>query len=87
MNVVRREMDEIEDVELEYAMLEYLFVNRKLAKSCFNYTWEDFLIENQEYEDYTPDQLKTLFWTAIAPNISGLLIHFLHFFFNNQIKF
>jgi hypothetical protein len=40
-------MDPIEEAELHYAMLEYLFTRRKLATSCFRYAWEDFLRENE----------------------------------------
>lgn len=48
-------------------MLDYLYKNHKLAASCFNYAWDDFVRENDF--DLTAQDLKTIFWTEIAYNI------------------
>lgn len=63
-------MEETDEIVLHYTMLEYLFTKRKLASSCFNHTWEDFLNENQHYDEWiTSTNLKLLFWCKIATNI------------------
>lgn len=64
-------MDDTTEVSLHYAMLEYLFDNRKLGVSCFSYTWEDLIRLNQAFSNYNSNELKTLFWTQIAPNIEN----------------
>lgn len=68
-------MNHTEEIELHYAMLEYLFDKHKLATSCFGYAWEDFIIENPQHSHFTTNQLKTIFWTQVACNIQnyGLL--------------
>lgn len=64
-------MDETAEVSMHYAMLEYLFDNRKLGASCFGYTWMELIQGNEAFVNYTSNQLKTLFWTEIAPNIAN----------------
>lgn len=62
-------MDEIDNLTLHYAMLEYLYDHHKLSTSCFSHAWEDFIRENEEYSHMTATELKTIFWTEIAQNL------------------
>lgn len=62
-------MDEIDNLSLHYAMLEYLYDNHKLSTSCFSHAWEDFTRENADYSHLTATELKTIFWTEIAQNL------------------
>lgn len=62
-------MDEIDNLTLHYAMLEYLYDHHKLSTSCFSNAWEDFIRENVEYSHMSATELKTIFWTEIAQNL------------------
>ena len=64
-------MDDTTEVSLHYAMLEYLFDNRKLGASCFAYAWEDLIRHDRAFSNYNSNQLKTIFWTIIAANIEN----------------
>lgn len=64
-------MEEPDSVTLHYTMLTYLFDNHKLASSCFNYAWEDFIGIHGEYSHMSANELKTIFWTEIAKNIES----------------
>lgn len=64
-------MDDTIEVSLHYAMLEYLFDNRKLGASCFAYAWEDLIRHDRAFSNYNSNQLKTIFWTIIAANIEN----------------
>lgn len=64
-------MEEEDRVTLHYRMLEYLFSEKRLATSCYNYTWDKFLRKYPEYGDsLTPLQLKREFWEEVAVNIT-----------------
>jgi hypothetical protein len=65
------DMEETDEITLHYAMLQYLFDNKKLGSSCFNSVWEVFLTINREYENLTPTELKMMFWRVIAPNLKN----------------
>lgn len=69
-------MDEVDETTLHYAMLDYLFREAKLSKSCFDYTWQYFKEKQitDLAEDFTNTQLKTIFWRDVLPNIHQFML-------------
>lgn len=64
-------MDGYQEEEIHYVMLRYIYNKKKLSISCFNSIWDEFLNENPDFNEKTADQLKTIFWKEVLPNISN----------------
>lgn len=55
------ETDEINETNLYYTMLEYIFKQKAVNSSCFGHCWEKFRSNYSEFQSIASSKLFTIF--------------------------